>query len=117
MMNEKQLKLFATAFTAIALLLIIVMVIDLDTKNRLLKAADSLKETINDGRIQAANNQRNSPDTDHDGAISPDLVANGNAPVAASAPNGRAPRPSRAGKGKVGPDSGNSGAGFPSVDE
>jgi hypothetical protein len=104
-MNEKQIKLASYVIGACTLLVILVLIIDLDTKNRLLKAAESLKEAINDGRIPATNNQGSGPDPDNNGSIPPDLVDNGNAGMATPSSNGHATRTSPAGESSARPDS------------
>lgn len=114
-MNEKQLKLMSYVIGACTFLVILVLIIDLDTKNRLLHAAESLKEVINDGRIQAANNQGSRAHPGNHEPIPPDLVDNGNAPVATPSSNGHAKRTTNPRKSTARPDSGNSGAGTPPV--
>lgn len=116
-MNEKQIKLYTTVIAVCSLLVILVLMIDLDTKRRLLAAAESLKETINDGRIQAANHKGSGPDVDYDGTISPDLVDNGNARVATAASNGGPKRSTSARKSANRPGGGDSNSGLPAVNE
>jgi hypothetical protein len=82
-------------FGAFVFLAIIVLIIDWDTKKRLLAAAEELKGLINDGRIQTASDKGNRPDPNHNGNLPSDLVADGIGAMEKegnSSSNGRTPR-------------------------
>lgn len=73
------------AFIAAAAILaaaVLILVIDLDTKRRLLAEALTLKELINDGRIQVATGKRSHPDSGDDSNSPRHMVADGTAGMA-----------------------------------
>jgi hypothetical protein len=68
---------------AVLLVQILVMLIDLDTKNRLLKASLKLQEVLKDGkRVSTAGHERSHTNGSNHGRIPVDLVANGAAGMA-----------------------------------
>jgi hypothetical protein len=69
--------------TGILIIQILVMLIDLDTKRRIVEQSMKLRESIEDAgkRISGASNKRNRTDSHHYGRIPDGMVANGNVPV------------------------------------
>lgn len=72
---------------AVLLVQVLIMLIDFDTKQRIVRESVKLREAIKDGRIQAANHQGNHSDDAHNFRVPGDMVANGHAGLAEKSPS------------------------------
>src|SRR5208282_2451481 len=72
---------------AVLLVQVLIMLIDFDTKQRIVRESVKLREAIKNGRIQASGNQGSHSNHAHNFSIPGDMVANGHAGMAEEGPS------------------------------